>query len=96
MLYPKDRHTGERTFRESPRKLFPTLPEDHPPTRSVRVVCENPALPNQYLYLLQYTSARVATYAFHTPNGERWKDTFPSIYEACVTAARAGYLDASW
>lgn len=77
--------------------MFPTMPEDGPATRSVRVVCENPQHPNAYLYLLQYTDAKVSTYAFHMPDGSRWRDaTFPSIFEACVSAARAGYLDASW
>lgn len=96
LLYPRDpSDPTKRITRESPRTLFPSL--EAPATRSVRVVCEHPtAHPNEFLYLLQYTDAPVPTYAFHTPSGERWRTTFPSIYAACVAAAQAGYLDASW
>lgn len=93
LLYPKDPDTGQRILRQSPRSLFPTVPD----TRSVRVVCEHPAHPNEFLYLLQHTTRSANAYAFHTPDGEPWRSRlFPSIYAACVAAAHAGYLDASW
>jgi hypothetical protein len=96
LLYPPDpEDPRKRIPRESPRALFPTLPMPH---KSLRTCVENPLkAPNEYLYLVQYTDAPTATYAFHTPDTERWRNkTFPSIFQACVAAAQAGYLDASW
>lgn len=94
LLYPRLPDSRERITRQSPRTLFPSVPE----TRSCRVVCEHPTkAPNEYLYLLQSLTADTAIYAFYLPDGSVWRSkTFPSIYAACVAAAQAGYLDASW
>lgn len=93
-LYPQDPDNPRaRILRQSPRTLFPKVPD----TRSVRVVLEHIEHPNEFLYLLQSLTADTAVYAFYLPDGTVWrKKNFPSVYAACLAAAHAGYLDASW
>jgi hypothetical protein len=90
-LYPKG------TRRRSPRLSAPKVPRTT--ATSLRVCVENPQKTPAFAYLYQMNTTDEGgrrVFRFYLPGAIPMRQTFTSIYDACVHMHKAGYLDASW